>query len=90
MDDTRNWAILRTASGIVDLVQKALPPDHRIIADRPMPERFDVDLLIEGPHFAAIPAGRTPPFVKMVFQKVGTEVTARWEHLPDVTWQVTL
>lgn len=79
--------------GIAFDLRCALPPEHRVIAERPDMSMDLVDWIVEGPHMPETSNGDPLPQVKIIFtdHPVPTRrIVAHWEHLPDAEWEVTL
>ena len=74
--------ILAVADILVDQAERALPPEHKVIATRRNPQTFTHDFLVEGPWLPDVLDGTDPPRVELHFtvhhEVPDVRIIARW------------
>lgn len=73
----------------IEMAEKALPPEHRIVAVRPLDDLYMDELFIEGPMMPLFLANdQEPDRVMLMVSNYSTYVECWWDHQPSARWAV--
>lgn len=91
MEDSTDyrWGILRVAghAGFVQgMIEKYLPPEHKILSSRQTEDPLYREYLVAGPDMPTVTAGDVPPNVELEFGADESGPYCYWAHRAHKRW----